>query len=149
MKNPAYQVDVKHAVELLKQLLHQVDEATWLVLAGDLSQFRNRALTDVAREAIPVVNELYSASYGRVCIPLTGENKFRLKVEVLPYVGIRTCVQEVSLQRYGRLLFAAYDCFHSGALLSDWFRPEFLDNLQQDGIVRVVHARPQACLACD
>ena len=146
VKNPAYQVDVKHSVELLKQLLHQVDEATWLILAGNLSQFRDRALVEVTREAIPVANELYSASYGRVYIPLTGENKFGLKVEVLPLVGMRTYIQEVLLQRYGHLLFAAYDCFQNGALLSDWFRPEFVEDLEQTGIIRVVQASPQACL---
>lgn len=148
MNSPAYQVEVKHSVELLKQLLHQVDEATWLVLAGDLSHFRERVLADVAREAIPVADELYSASYGRVHIPLTGENKFALKVEVLPFVGIRVCIQEVFLQRYGRLLFAAYDCFNNGALLSNWFAPEFLQYLEREGIVRLVYAKPQATLAC-
>jgi len=148
VENLAYQVDVKHAIELLKQLLHQVDESTWLVLVGDLSQFRARSLTGVAREVIPVTNDLYSASYGRVYIPLTGENKFTLKVEVLPFVGLRTSIREVSLQRYGHLLFATYDCFQDGALLSDWFSSEFLFHLQQHGVVHVVRARPQACLTC-
>lgn len=146
MESPAYQVHVKHSIELLKQLLHQVDEATWLVLAGDLSQFRDRGLAGVAREAIPVANELYSPSYGRVHIPLSGENKFTLKVEVLPYVGMRTRIQEVSLQRYGRLLFTACNYCQSNALFSNWFKPEFLRYLEQHGTVQVVYAMPQACL---
>ncbi|MBX3056374.1 MAG: hypothetical protein KF770_07875, partial [Anaerolineae bacterium] len=97
MQNPSYQVDVKLAVEFVKQLLTQVDEAAALVLIGDLSRFRVGDLLGVTREEIPVADAVYRASYGRVYIPLLGLNKYNLKKEVLAHVGLRTLVQEVQV----------------------------------------------------
>ena len=50
MEDPTYHVQVKYAVEFLRQLLSQVDEAAGLVLVGDLSQFRPHGLLGVTRE---------------------------------------------------------------------------------------------------
>ncbi len=151
MINPAYQVTVKQSVELLKQLLHQADDATWLILAGNLSQCRTHSLTGVVREAlpreeIPVENEVYHASYGRLSIPLTGGNKYALKKEVLPFINMRTHIQAVTMQRYGRMLFTAQNYFKD-AVFSDWFNPEFLQDLEQTGVVHVAHRHPQAALS--
>jgi hypothetical protein len=146
MENAAYHIEVKLSIEFLRQLLPQADEATDLVLIGDLSKFRAAGLSGVAREEIAVANTVFSASHGRVHIPLTGLNKYHLKKEVLPQVGIRTLVREVQMERYGRLLFSAPDHFHCGAWLSNWFQLEFLQELEQEGVVRVVWARPSARL---
>ena len=79
MFNPAYKIKVNYSVELMKYLLSQVDEATCLVLVGDLSQFRSRGLTAVNREEIEVDKSVYQDSYGRLYIPLSGPNKYILK----------------------------------------------------------------------
>lgn len=140
----AYRADVKFAIELIKQLLTQADDAATLVLVGDLSQFREFGLTGVTREDLPEIDEVYCESYGRLHIPLSGANKFCLKKEVLPLIGIRTHIREVEMQRYGRLLFSARDYFHSGAALSDWFRHEFVQELEQNGVIHVTHSAPPA-----
>lgn len=144
MNSYAYRVDVKFAIELIKQLLTQADDATALVLVGDLSQFREFGLSGVTREELPEIDDVYRESYGRVYVPLTGANKFRLKKDVLPLVGIRTRIQEVEMQRYGRLLFSAHDYFRRDAALSDWFRQEFVQELEQDGVLHVTHSAPPA-----
>lgn len=146
MQNPSYQVDVKLAVEFVKQLLTQVDEAAGLVLIGDLSRFRIGDLLGVTREEIPVADAVYRASYGRVHIPLLGLNKYHLKKEGLAHVGLRTLVQEVQVERYGRLLCHAPNFFQDGAWLTDWFQLEFLETLEQDGVIKVAMARPSAQL---
>ena len=151
MINPAYQVKVKQSIELLKQLLHQADDATWLILAGNLSQCRTHSLTGVVREAlpreeIPVENEVYHASYGRLSIPLSGGNKYAMKKEVLPYICVRTHIQAVMMQRYGRMLFTVQNYFQQDAIFSDWFNPEFLHNLEQTGVIQIAHRRPQSAM---
>lgn len=146
MQNPSYQVDVKLAVEFVKQLLTQVDEAAALVLIGDLSRFRVGDLLGVTREEIPVADEVYRASYGRVHIPLLGLNKYHLKKEVLAHVGLRTLVREVQVERYGRLLCHSPNFFQDGAWLTDWFQLEFLQSLEEDGVIKVAMARPSAQL---
>jgi len=146
MDNPTYHVQVKYAVEFLRQLLSQVDEAAGLVLIGDLSQFRPHDLLGVTREEIPVANEVYRASHGRVRIPLLGLNKYHLKKEVLAHVGLRTLVQEVQVERYGRLLCSAPYYFQDGAWLDDCFRLEFLETLEEEGVIKVTQARPSACI---
>ncbi|NKQ34206.1 MAG: hypothetical protein HF973_01170 [Chloroflexi bacterium] len=151
MINPAYQVKVKQSIELLKQLLHQADDAAWLVLAGNLSQCRTHSLTGVVREAlpreeIPVENEVYHASYGRLSIPLSGSNKYALKKEVLPFINMRTHIQTVTIQRYGRMLFTAQNYFKD-AVFNDWFNPEFLRDLEQAGVIQIAHRRPQSAMA--
>ncbi|HRQ36865.1 MAG TPA: hypothetical protein PLD25_03000 [Chloroflexota bacterium] len=146
MENPTYHVQVKYSVEFLRQLLSQVDEAAGLVLVGDLSQFRPQELLGVTREEIPVTNVVYQASYGRVHIPLLGLNKYHLKKEVLARVGLRTLVCEVQVERYGRLLCHAPNYFQDGAWLADWFQLEFLQALEEDGVIKVALARPSACI---
>ncbi|MCP5098614.1 MAG: hypothetical protein GY943_23940 [Chloroflexi bacterium] len=142
MKNPAYEVDVMLSTELIKQLLHQVDAMTSLVLVGKLSRFRESGLYGVVREEIPVENDVYGASHGRLFIPLTGKNKYLIKKEVLPAIGIRTLIEDVMLERYGRLLFEATDHFKDGARMNVWFKPEFMESLQNDGIVRIRQTLP-------
>lgn len=151
MINPTYQAKVKQSIELLKQLLHQADDAAWLVLAGNLSQCRTHGLTDAVREElpqeeIPVDNELYHASYGRLSIPLTGSNKYVLKKEVLPHINMRTDIHAVMMQRYGRMLFIAQNYFQD-AVFNDWFNPEFLHNLEQAGVIQIAHRRPPSALS--
>ncbi len=150
MINPTYQAKVKQSIELLKQLLHQADDAAWLVLAGNLSRCRTHSLAGAVREAlpqeeIPVENKLYHASYGRLSIPLTGGNKYALKKEVLPYINMRADIQAVMMQRYGRMLFTAQNYFQD-AVFSNWFNPEFLRNLEQAGVIQIAHRRPQSAL---
>ncbi len=82
-----------------------MDEAAGLVLVGDLSQFRPQGLLGVTREEIPVANELYQASHGRVHIPLLGLNKYHLKKEVLARVGLRMLITEVPGRRLAGRLF--------------------------------------------
>lgn len=146
MQHPAYQIKINFAIELVKQLLSQVDEATCLVLGGDLSRFRSYGLTAVSREEIEVEDDVYQASYGRLYIPLTGHNKYILKKEALPLVGLRTLIQDVQLERYGRLLFHAPDYCKHGAWLCDWFKLEFLQTLEYEGVIRIEQARPSAQL---
>jgi hypothetical protein len=143
MQNPTYEVDVMLSIELIKQLLHQVDAETSLVLVGDLSKFRGAGLDGVVREEIPVEDDVYSASYGRLFIPLTGKNKYQVKKELLPSIGIRTLIKDVMLERFGRLLFAAKDHFKDGALLNVWFKTEFVESLQTEGIIRIKQTMPQ------
>ena len=135
MEHPTYHLNVRYAVECVKQLLPQVDAATSLVLVGDLSQCRLSHLEGAVREPIPVENPVFSESYGRLAIPLSGTNKYQLKKNLLHRLGIRSLISEVQLERYGRLLFHAPNQFQNGAFLSDWFRPHFIDELVQDGIV--------------
>lgn len=146
MENPTYHVQVKYSVEFLRQLLSQVDEAAGLVLVGDLSQFRPQGLVGVTREEIPVANEVYQASHGRAHIPLLGLNKYHLKKEVLARVGLRSLIGEVQMERYGRLLCHAPNFFRDGAWLDDWFQLEFLQSLEEDGVIKVALARPSACI---
>ena len=146
MHNPAYRIQVNYSVELLKRLLSQVDEATCLVLVGDLSRFRPRDLMAVHREEIQVENSLFQESYGRLYIPLHGPNKYILKNDVLPFVGLRQLIRDVLLERYGRLLFCAPNYYKDGAWLSHWFSPEFLQTLEQEGVVGIQQARPSACI---
>ena len=105
MDNPTYQVKVRYAVECVKHLLPQVDAAASLVLVGDLSQCRLDKLDDVEREPITVENPVFSPSYGRLIIPLSGLNKYELKKNQLHRLGLRQRITEVQLERYGRLLF--------------------------------------------
>lgn len=147
MRNPTYQARVMLSTEFLKQLLHQVDAVTSLVVAGDLSQYRGFGCDGVVREPIEVEDEVYSASHGRLYIPLTGDNKYRLKKEVLPAVGIRTLIKDVMLERYGRLLFESTNYFKDNVLLDHWFKPEFIHSLENDGIIRISAPHPQPLTA--
>ncbi|VAW31137.1 hypothetical protein MNBD_CHLOROFLEXI01-4464 [hydrothermal vent metagenome] len=146
MENPTYHVQVRYAVECVKQLLPQVDAATCLVLVGDLSQCRLSNLDGVVREAISVENSVYQDSYGRLTIPLSGLNKYQLKKHLLHRIGIRHLIREVQLERYGRLLFHAPNSFQNDATLSDWFQPHFVATLVQDGIFTIVHASRRATM---
>ncbi|MCP4422442.1 MAG: hypothetical protein GY805_38015 [Chloroflexi bacterium] len=140
MENPTYQVHVRYAVECVRLLLPQVDATTSLVLIGDLSQCRLSNLNGVVREPIPVENSVYQESYGRLIIPLSGLNKYQLKKHLLHRVGIRSLINEVQLERYGRLLFHAPNSFQDDAMLSDWFQPHFIDEMVHDGIFTIVHS---------
>ncbi|MBK8906172.1 MAG: hypothetical protein IPM53_33645 [Anaerolineaceae bacterium] len=140
MENQTYQVNVRYAVECVKHLLPQVDAATSLVLVGDLSQCRFGALDGVVREPIAVENAVYRESYGRLLIPLSGLNKYELKKNLLHRVGLRQRITEVQLERYGRLLFHAPNQFNDPAQLSDWFRPHFVQELAQEGIITLAEA---------
>lgn len=144
MNEFAYRVDVKLTIECLKQLLPLADAATNLVLVGDLSQFRAWDLDGLTVEEIPVADAIFQESHGRLSIPLSGVNKFALKKEVLPLIGIRTRIQDVYLERYGRLLFSAPDYFNNGATLSDWFAHDFVQELEAEGVIRVTQAAPRA-----
>lgn len=146
MQNPAYKIKVNFSVELMKYLLSQVDEATCLVLEGDLSRYRAGGLTAVNREALEMENSVYQDSYGRLSIPLSGPNKYILKKEVLPFVGIRQLIRDVFMERYGRLLFYAPNYCREAAWLCDWFDLEFLQSLELDGIIGIEQARPSACI---
>ena len=139
MEHPTYQLNVRYAVECVKQLLPQVDAATSLILVGDLSQCRGK-LEGVVREAIEVENPVFSQSYGRLIVPLSGLNKYELKKNMLHRIGLRQLITEVQLERYGRLLFHAPNKFGDPAQLSDWFRPHFVQELAHDGIITVVNA---------
>ena len=142
MEHPTYQLNVRYAVEFVKQLLPQVDAATSLVLVGDLSQCRGK-LDGALREAIEVENPVFSESYGRLTIPLSGLNKYELKKNLLHRVGLRQLITEVQLERYGRLLCHASNKFSAPAQLSDWFRPHFIQELAHEGIVTLTEASVQ------
>jgi hypothetical protein len=148
MDHQTYHARARTAIEFLNQLLYQVDDATQLVLVGDLSRFRDQGLFGVENEPIPVENELYSESHGRLHIPLSGLNKFHLKKVVLPLVGIRTHIRDVELVRYGRLLFQAHNYFRDEMIFSDYFQDEFVRELEHHGIIEVTYAKPQARIAC-
>lgn len=136
MINPAYKVEVKLSIELLIQLMERADADTALVLEGDLSQFRDPGLSGVVRQTAPTAQVLFSCE-GRITVPLTRENVFWLKTAVLPHVGIRTRICDVYLERDGRCLFAGCNRFRDGALLGDWVSGDFLQQLQQAGIIYV------------
>lgn len=139
MEHPTYQVNVRYAVEFVKQLLPQVDAATSLILVGDLSQCRGK-LDGAVREAIVVENPVFGESYGRFIIPLSGVNKYELKKNVLHRIGLRQLITEVQLERYGRLLLHAPHKFSDPAQLSDWFRPHFVQELANEGVVTLPEA---------
>ena len=140
MENPTYKIQVRYAVECVKQLLPQVDAATCLVLVGDLSQCRLSNLDSVVREPIAVENPVFRASYGRLAIPLSGLNKYQLKKNLLHRLGIRSLISEVQLERYGRLLFHAPNKFQEDAALSDWFQPHFVQELVNEGIITITQS---------
>lgn len=142
MENPAYQVNVRLSVELMKQLLPLLDDDSVLVLAGDLSRFREAELPGVAWEEKG--GDL--SVDGRIAIPLDGPTKLRLKRSVLPRIGLRSHIQEVAVERHGRLLFSAPNYFRNGAWFSSWFKLEFMQQLEEEGIVSIAHARPSARL---
>ncbi len=144
MENPTYQIKVRYAVECVKHLLPQVDAATSLVLVGDLSQCRLGKLDGVLHEPIAVENPVFRESYGRLTIPLSGLNKYELKKNQLPRIGLRQRITEVQLERYGRLLFHAPNQFNDNAILSDWFRPHFVQELVHEGIITVVQSGQSA-----
>ena len=146
MENPTYHVQVRYAVECVKQLLPQVDDATCLVMAGDLSQCRLTNLDGVVREAIQVENPLYGDSYGRLIIPLGGLNKYQLKNHLLHRMGIRSLISEVQMERYGRLLFHAPNRFQQDALLSNWFQPQFIHDLAHEGIFTITQSCQPAAM---
>ena len=139
MEHPTYQLNVRYAVEFVKQLLPQVDAATSLILVGDLSQCRGK-LDGAVREAIEVENPVFSQSHGRFIIPLSGLNKYELKKNMLHRIGLRQLITEVQLERYGRLLCHAPNKFGEPAQLSDWFRPHFVQELAHEGIVTLTEA---------
>ena len=143
MRSPTYQAKVMLSSEFLKQLLHQVDSVTSLVLVGDLSRFRGFGLDGVTREPIEVEHELYQESHGQLYIPLTGSNKYRVKQEVLPAIGIRTLIQDVMLERYGRLLFESTNYFKDEVKLDHWFKPDFVQSLVNDGIIYISGTQPR------
>jgi len=143
MEHPTYHVNVRYAVECVKQLLPQVDAATSLILVGDLSQCRGK-LEGAVREAIEVENPVFSQSHGRFIIPLSGLNKYELKKNMLHRIGLRQLITEVQLERYGRLLFHAPNKFSDPAQLSDWFRPHFVQELAHDGIITITESRTHA-----
>ena len=142
MEHPTYQLNVRYAVECVKQLLPQVDAATSLILVGDLSQCRGK-LEGAVREAIEVENPVFSQSHGRFIIPLSGLNKYELKKNMLHRIGLRQLITEVQLERYGRLLFHAPNKFSDPAQLSDWFRPHFVQELAHEGIITLAEASVQ------
>lgn len=144
MEHPTYQVNVRYAVECVKQLLPQVDAATSLILVGDLSQCRLGKLDGVEREPIVVENPVFSESYGRLIIPLNGPNKYELKKNYLHRIGLRQRITEVQLERYGRLLFHAPNQFNDPAQLSDWFQPHFVQELEHEGILTVIQSSQSA-----
>jgi hypothetical protein len=108
MDNPTYHIKVRYAVECIKHLLPHVDAATSLVLVGDLSQCRLGSLDSAVREPIDVENPVFRESYGRLTIPLSGLNKYELKKELLPHIGLRQRITEVQLERYGRFVFSSF-----------------------------------------
>lgn len=136
MIDPAYKVDVKLSIELLYQLITHADAETWLILRGDLSQFRDPGLQGLVRETDPNDNSLFAVE-GRIAVPLTPENVVWLRTAVLPHVGIRTRICDVYLERNGRCLFAGCNRFRNGALFSSWVTDDFLQALQHDGIIYV------------
>lgn len=142
MDNPAFQVNVRLAVELMKQLLPLLDDDSVLVLDGDLSRFREAELPGVNWEEKG--GDL--SVDGRIAILLDGPTKLRLKRSVLSRIGLRSHIRDVSVERYGRLLFSAPNHFRHGALLSNWFKLEFIQQLEEQGIVSIAHARPSARL---
>ncbi|MCA9898623.1 MAG: hypothetical protein KC433_10570 [Anaerolineales bacterium] len=142
MEHPTYQLNVRYAVEFVKQLLPQVDAATSLILVGDLSQCRGK-LDGAVREAIEVENPVFSQSYGHLTIPLSGLNKYELKKNVLHRIGLRQLITEVQMERYGRLLCHAPNKFNDPAQLSDWFRPHFVQELAHEGIITLAEASVQ------
>jgi hypothetical protein len=143
MEHPTYQVKVRYAVECVKQLMPQVDAATSLILVGDLSQCRFGKLEGVVHEPIAVENQVFSESYGRLTVPLSGLNKYELKKNQLHRIGLRQLITEVQLERYGRLLFHAPNQFNDPVQLSDWFRPHFIQELAHEGIVTLTEATVQ------
>ncbi|GJM40644.1 MAG: hypothetical protein DHS20C20_09260 [Ardenticatenaceae bacterium] len=140
MENPTYHAQVRYAVECVKQLLPQVDAATSLILVGDLSQCRFGKLEGVVREEIEVENPLFGESHGRLIVPLNGLNKYALKKNLMHRIGLRQLITEVQLVRYGRLLFHAPNKFNDPVQFSDWFRPHFVQEMVDDGIIIVVNA---------
>jgi hypothetical protein len=144
MDNPTYQIKVRYAVECVKLLLPQVDAATSLVLVGDLSQCRFGSLDGVVQEAIAVENPVFRESYGRLTIPLSGLNKYELKKNQLPRIGLRQRITEVQLERYGRLLFHATNSFQDEAMLSNWFRSHFVQEMEHQGIITVIQSGQSA-----
>ena len=143
MEHPTYQLNVRYAVEFVKQLLPQVDAATSLILVGDLSQCRGK-LEGAVREAIEVENPVFSQSHGRFIIPLSGLNKYELKKNMLHRIGLRQLITEVQMERYGRLLCHAPNKFNDPAQLSDWFRPHFVQELAHEGILTITESRTHA-----
>lgn len=140
MLNPSFTVDVKQSIELLKTLIDRADANSRLILEGNLSQFDGRHLTGIIRED---VKDDAGTWCGRVTIPLAQENRYRLKTAVLPRVGIRSLITHVFLETENTLLFASYHKFTDGALFSDWITVEFLEGLEQLGIVKLTSQAQQ------
>ena len=144
MSQLAYQVDVQQSIELIKQLLPVFDVAAELVLVGELTRYRDRMLEDISVEETAVDDSLYAPSYGRLHIPLSGKNKYALKKVVLSRIGIRTHIEEVMIERYGRLHFRAPNYFRDGAELSNWFADDLIDSLVSNGVMGIRHATRQS-----
>lgn len=130
MTQMAYRVDVKMSIELIIQLLNRTDDSTWLILEGDLSQFRPAGMSGV-------VHQSANGQGNRVMIPLTRENVFWLKTAVLLRVGIRSLVRNVYLRKDDHELFASCDCFRYGAAIGDWISPDVISDLQRTGVIAV------------
>lgn len=144
MLNPTYTADVKLAIELLKHLIDRADADTWLTLEGNLYQFYEQGLAGVVREVIPSVDtDVLGYDYGRVAIPLTPDNAQQVKTAILPRVGIRTLICHIFLERNGRCLFAACDHCKNGAAFSDWVTREFLEQLENIGVIRLHRIPPK------
>ena len=89
-------------------------------------------------------NPVFRESYGRLIIPLNGPNKYEIKKNFLHRVGLRQLIAEVQLERYGRLLFHAPNQFNDPAQLSDWFRPHFVQEMVEEGIITIVQSGQRA-----
>jgi len=133
-------VQVKQSIELLRQLIEQADEGTWLTLEGDLSRFNSGTLTGLKREDTPKNgsgDELFAPLHSRVTIPLHQANAFEIKTSILPHVGLRSHIVHIFLECEGRRLFAAHNKFHQCTLFGGWMTADFLTQLQEDGVIVV------------
>lgn len=128
MDNPAYKVHVKMSLELLYQLLNRTDEETWLVLEGDLSLFQPGKLAGVVIQSA-------NGQGSRAMIPLTRRNVYWLKTAVLLRVGIRKLIHTIYLQKNDQILFSSCNCFRSKAEFSNWVTADFLNQLQNIGVI--------------
>ncbi|MBK8987252.1 MAG: hypothetical protein IPM39_14435 [Chloroflexi bacterium] len=131
-------IEVRQSIELLRQLIDQAVENTWLTLEGDLSRFSSIGLAGLVRDEAhkeETGDDLFAPLHSRVTIPLNQANAYQLKTSVLQHVGIRSHIVHLFLECEDRRLFAAHNKFRQCTLFGGWITADFLTQLQEDGVI--------------
>jgi hypothetical protein len=137
-----YRLEVKKPLDLLRLLVEEFSSPDVLLnLSGDVSQFDRHLFGD----DVEVKDWPQSGRDRHITIPLSAKNVSAVIESVLPRIGVRSRIYQITIERGGETLFSAFDNFsgkvwglssEKGAGISSSVSQELLERLAQLGVIR-------------